>query len=102
MSLPGAIDGMARIKDYKVTAYTLQGCVHCIHLHELLDRSSIDNSRITYIDVGKDISNEDFVSQFPEAAGYPHVVINGKEIGGLVETAKYLLKKKLVASNKNG
>ena len=23
MSLPGAIDGMARIKDYKVTAYTL-------------------------------------------------------------------------------
>ena len=44
MSLPGAID-KAKIKDYKVTAYTLQGCVHCTHLHELLDRSSIDNSR---------------------------------------------------------
>ena len=102
MSLPGAIDGKAKIKDYKVTAYTLQGCVHCTHLHELLDRCSIANDRITYVDVGKDISKEDFVSQFPEAGGYPHVIINGKTIGGLVETAKYLIEKKLVSSNKNG
>jgi|TARA_B100000085_G_scaffold215592_1_gene199896 glutaredoxin len=101
MSLPGAIDGMAKIKNYKVIAYTLQGCVHCTHLHELLDRCSISNDRITYVDVGKDISKEDFVAQFPEAGGYPHVIINGKTIGGLVETAKFLLKKKLVSSNKN-
>ena len=53
------------------------------------------------IDVGsKDISKEDFVSQFLEAAGYPHVVINGQDIGGLVETAKYLLKKKLATCQK--
>ena len=99
MSLPNAIDGMARIKNFKVIAYTLNGCVHCLHLHELMDRCNIPNERITFVHVGSDISKEDFVKQFPNAAGYPHVIINGKEIGGLVETARYLVNKKLVSSS---
>ena len=49
-------DGEKNLKHFKVTAYTLQGCVHCMHLHELLERSNIPNERITYVDVGKDIS----------------------------------------------
>ena len=90
------------IKLFNVTAYTLEGCVHCMHLHELLERSNVPNERITYVDVGKDISKEDFIKKFPEACGYPHVIIDGKSIGGLVETAKYLVKKKMVSTTPNG
>ena len=97
-----AIDGEAKIKGVKVIAYTLNGCVHCLHLHELLERCEIPNERITFIDVGSDISKEEFAGRFPEAEGYPHVVINGKSIGGLVETAKWLIKKGYVSSNKHG
>ena len=91
-----------RLKGFNVTAYTLEGCVHCLHLHELLERSRIPAERITFVDVGKDISKEDFLKKFPEAAGYPHVIINNKTIGGLVETAKYLVKKQLISSSGNG
>ena len=90
------------IKLFNVTAYTLEGCVHCMHLHELLERSNVPNERITYVDVGKDISKEDFIKKFPEAGGYPHVIIDGKSIGGLVETEKYLVKKKMVSTTPNG
>jgi hypothetical protein len=37
-----------------------------------------------------------FREKFPFAGGYPYVVIDGKEIGGLVETAKLFLEKGLV------
>ena len=90
------------IKLFNVTAYTLEGCVHCMNLHELLERSNVPNERITYVDVGKDISKVDFIKKFPEAGGYPHVIIDGKSIGGLVETAKYLVKKKMVSTTPNG
>lgn len=95
-------DGEKNLKHFKITAYTLQGCVHCMHLHELLERSDVPNDRITYVDVGKDISKEDFLKKFPEAGGYPHVLIDDKSIGGLVETAKYLVKKKMVSTTPNG
>lgn len=97
-----AIDGEAKIKGVKVIAYTLNGCVHCLHLHELLERCEIPNERITFVDVGSDISKEDFARQFPDAGGYPHVIINREPIGGLVETAKWLIKKGYISSNKNG
>ena len=96
------MDKTGFIKKFNVTAYTLEGCVHCMHLHELLERSKIPQERITYVDVGKDISKEDFIKNFPEATGYPHVIIDGKPIGGLVETAKYLVKKKMVSTTSNG
>ena len=96
------LEGEGKLKQCNVTAYTLEGCVHCMHLHELLERSNVPNERVTYVDVGKDISKEDFIKKFPEANGYPHVIIDGKPIGGLVETAKYLVKKKMVSTTPNG
>ena len=96
------MDKTGFIREFNVTAYTLKGCVHCLHLHELLERSSIPQERITYVDVGEDITKEDFIKKFPEAGGYPHVIIDGKSIGGLVETAKYLVKKKMVSTTPNG
>jgi len=100
--MSNAIDGETALKGKKVLAYTLAGCVHCLHLHELLERCSIPDDRITFVDVGSDISKEDFAKLFPDAAGYPHVVVDGKSIGGLVETAKWMIKKGYVSSNKHG
>ncbi|BCU94130.1 MAG: hypothetical protein CM15mV4_0950 [Caudoviricetes sp.] len=33
------MDKTGFIREFNVTAYTLKGCVHCLHLHELLERS---------------------------------------------------------------
>ena len=38
--------------------------------------------------------------QYPNALGYPYVIIDGEELGGLVEVAKYLVKNGYVSSKK--
>jgi hypothetical protein len=52
------------------------------------------------INIPRDIMKEDFKIKFPFATGYPYVIIDGKEIGGLVETVKYFVDKGLVTSRK--
>jgi len=50
--------------------------------------------------VGQDISRETMVKRYPLAKGYPYVIIDGEPIGGLHQTAKFLLDKGLVSSRK--
>jgi len=50
--------------------------------------------------VGLRYSKEQFKAENPTAVGYPHVVIDGEPVGGLVETAKIFLQKGLVSSKK--
>ena len=61
------MDKTGFIREFNVTAYTLKGCVHCLHLHELLERSNIPQERITYVDVGEDITKE--------AVSYTHLTL---------------------------
>jgi len=76
-----------------ITAYTNPGCGHCTTLKKLFERAKVTYNNVT---VGDQISHAAFVQQFPMADGYPYVVIDGKSIGGLVETAKLFLEKGLV------
>ena len=73
------MDKTGFIRQFNVTAYTLQGCVHCMHLHELLERSSIPEERITYVDVGTDISKEDFISEVKPKTRKASEIINNQE-----------------------
>ena len=43
--------------------------------------------------VGKDVTKSQFQYLHPNAVGFPHVIIEGEEIGGLQNTAKYLVDK---------
>ncbi len=76
-----------------ITAYTSPGCNHCTTLKKLFERAKVTYNNVT---VGDDISRAAFMQQFPMADGFPYVVIDGKSIGGLVETAKLFLEKGLV------
>ena len=40
-----------------------------------------------------DNNREEFVKKYPDAKGYPYVIIDGESIGSLVEVAKILIKK---------
>ena len=57
-----------------------------------------NRAKVEYEAIG--VSSEELRRLFPNAAGYPHVIIDGKEIGGLVEAAKFFLKEGLVSANK--
>jgi len=81
----------------EIIAYTTPGCFYCDKLKELFQRAQVDSTIIT---IGTDITREKFKESFPDVQSFPHVIIDGETIGGLVETAKLFLQKDLVSSTK--
>lgn len=81
----------------EIVAYTTPGCFYCDKLKELFQRAQVDSTIIT---IGTDITREEFKESFPDVQSFPHVIIDGETIGGLVETAKLFLQKDLVSSTK--
>jgi glutaredoxin len=78
-----------------IQIYKKPGCGYCVKIDELMARA---NMQAHVMMIGKDITVEEFKADYPNAKGVPHVVIDGKEIGGLVETVKYFVEKGLVSS----
>ena len=76
-----------------IKIYGSVGCFYCDQMKELCKRAKVE-----YEAIG--VSPEELRRLFPNADGYPWVVIDGKEIGGLVESAKFFLKEGLVSANK--
>ena len=81
----------------EILIYTTSGCYYCDQAKQLCDRANVDYQTQ---EVGVDIPREDFTKLYPHVTGYPYVIIDEKEIGGLVETAKFFLKEGLVSVNK--
>tara|TARA_B100002019_G_scaffold292021_1_gene313897 strand:- start:828 stop:1079 length:252 start_codon:yes stop_codon:yes gene_type:complete len=81
----------------KIQIFTIPGCSYCDKVKTLMKRAKLDYD--SYV-VGQDISRETMVKRYPLAKGYPYVIIDGEPIGGLHQTAKFLLDKGLVSSRK--
>lgn len=81
-----------------IQIYKKPGCGYCVKIDELMARANIQAHVLM---IGKDITVEDFRYNYPNATGVPYVIIDGKEIGGLVETVKYFVEKGLVSSKNN-
>ena len=77
----------------EIVAYTSPGCRHCTTLKKLFARAGV---QYRSVEVGSNISPATFTKAFPAADGYPWVIIDGEEVGGLVETAKLFLERGLV------
>ena len=50
--------------------------------------------------VGKDISQQEFKTKYPNAVGFPYTIIDDKIIGGIIETVKLFVDMGLVSSQK--
>jgi len=81
-----------------IKIYTTPDCFYCKQLKELLRRAEIEDYEQEIIQQGKPLS--EFKSANPGAMGFPYVIIDGEPIGGLIETAKLLIKEGLVSSGK--
>ena len=76
-----------------IKIYTTQGCFYCDQAKELCKRANVEYQTF-------DTSRDKLAEMFPNATGYPWIVIDGKEIGNIVEAAKFFLKEGLVSANK--
>jgi len=77
----------------RIDVFSIPGCDYCKKVKKLLDKYELPYIQTV---VGKDLSKDRFMKMYPAAAGFPLVVIDGKAIGGLVPTAKYLLDEKII------
>ena len=81
----------------EILIYTTSGCFYCDQAKKLCEKANVDYRTQ---EVGVDIPREEFTKLYPHVTGYPYVIIDEKEIGGLVETAKFFLKEELISVNK--
>jgi len=79
----------------KIKVYSTPGCSYCSKLKQLFERANI-----TEYDEQLCNNGDELRVDYPEASSFPYVIMDGKEIGGLVETAKFFVEKNLVSSNK--
>jgi glutaredoxin-related protein len=76
-----------------IKVYTLPNCSACAHLKELMGRA---NQTYSETQIGSDITMEEFRQEYSNINMLPYVIIDGEEIGGLIEVAKKFLKEGLV------
>ena len=79
----------------KIKVYSTAGCSYCGRLKELFERANIAD-----YDEQLCANGDELRVDYPEATSFPYVVIDGEVIGGLVETAKFLLQNGLVSAPK--
>ena len=90
----GNLEPEERVFGNSITVYSTKGCFYCEQMKLLMDRAKLSFNEIKVTDSMKD----SFIDMFPDAKGYPYVIMDGKPVGGLVETAKVLLKKGLISA----
>ena len=81
----------------EILIYTTSGCFYCDQAKKLCERANVNYQTK---EIGVDISKEDFTKLYPHVIGSPFVIIDGNEIGNLVDLAKHFLKEGLVSVNK--
>ena len=75
------------------TVYTKIGCPFCTKV-----KSALELAELQYVELklGRDFQKVEFYDKFGNGSTFPQVSVDGKSIGGCVETVKYLKENNLV------
>lgn len=77
--------------------YSKDGCPFCDKVKFVL--SSLKESKgynLVVYTLDENFSREEFYAQFGQGSTFPQVVLNGQNIGGCVDTVKYLQENNLL------
>jgi len=75
------------------TIYSKDGCPYCEKIEEVMKLAKL--SHVIY-KLDDHFNKDGFYGQFGEGSTFPQVVLNGDNLGGCVDTVKYLKEKSLV------
>ena len=73
--------------------YSKEGCPYCDKIEQVLKLSNL--SYVTY-KLDQHFDKDSFYGEFGEGSTFPQVVVNGRKLGGCVQTVEYLQEKNLV------
>ena len=75
------------------TVYSKEGCPYCDQIKEVLKLAKLKH-RVYDLDI--DFTKDAFYTQFGDGSTFPQVVVDDKNLGGCVDTVRYLQEQKMI------
>ena len=75
------------------TIYSKDGCKFCVKAKQLLE---FTKQNFVVYNLDQHFTKDQFQEEFGVGKGFPQVTVNGKKLGGCMETLQYLQEKKLI------
>ena len=73
--------------------YTKDGCPYCDKVKQVLE---LTGSRFVVYNLGEHFEKKEFYGEFGQGSTFPQVVVDGKKLGGCIDTIKYLQEKEIL------
>ena len=73
--------------------YTKEGCPYCEKVKEVLQ---LTESRFVVYNLDEHFDKDSFYGEFGQGSTFPQVVVDGKKLGGCVDTVEFLKENKIV------
>lgn len=73
--------------------YSKDGCPYCVKIKQVMSLKNLTHKVYT---LNEDFDKVAFYSKFGEGSTFPQVVYNGTNLGGCVDTVKYLKENNMV------
>ncbi len=73
--------------------YSKEGCPYCEKIKKVLDLTK--TSYVVY-NLGEHFDKKSFYDEFGDGSTFPQVVVDGKKLGGCVDSIKFLQEKKVI------
>ena len=72
--------------------YSRDGCPYCDKIKQVMDLTKL--SYVVY-NLNEDFDRDSFYSEFGQGSTFPQAVVDGKKIGGCVDTIEFLRENKI-------
>jgi len=69
--------------------YSKDNCSYCHKLKQVLE---LTGKKFIILNLGEDFDREEFLDRFGEGSTFPQVIYDGENIGGCVETIRFVKK----------
>ena len=73
--------------------YTKEGCPYCEKVKEGLQ---LTESKFVVYNLDEHFDKDSFYGEFGQGSTFPQVVVDGKKLGGCVDTVQFLKENKIV------
>jgi glutaredoxin len=73
--------------------YTKDGCPYCDKVKQVLE---LTGSKFVVYNLDQHFDRKSFYGEFGEGSTFPQVVVDGKKLGGCIDTIQFLKEKRVV------